>query len=155
MSESRASERASERKPEQRKERVPVSAGRSPLKYNFPDTDKYVYRWVLDKEDRIRAYLEGGYEFYEPKDLKPVGDASINRQSQDGSSRLRRSAAYGGLYLYAMRIPIEWYKEDQKFKQIEVDETEAMMRPDSRQNRDGVEYGSMKLNRSTRSTDLE
>lgn len=131
------------------KERIPVSSQRSPLLYRGLDTKNYHHRWVLDKDDRIAKFLEGGYEFVQATQ-KQVGETTVETQNQDKQgSRVTKSAGYGGLKLYLMRIPIKFYEEDQAAKQKEVDEIEATMRP-AKSGNAGIDYGKVEFSRKNK-----
>lgn len=129
-------------------ERIPVSSNRAPLLYRNLDTENFSHRWVIDKDDRIAKFLEGGYEFVMPTN-KRVGEESVNSQSQDlQGARVSRSAGFGGYRLYLMRIPIDFYNEDQQAKQREVDELEETMRP-AKTGKAGVDYGKVTFSRKS------
>ncbi len=130
-----------------RKPRIPVASNRAPLTYKGLDKKNFHQRWVLDRDDRIAAFLDAGYEFVRPSGDK-VGDPSVSTQSQDGS-RVTKSAGFGGLKLFLMQIPIKFYNEDQQAKQREVDEIEDSMRRPGAGKHVGadVDYGSIKMDR--------
>ncbi len=130
-----------------RTERIPVASSRSPLKYKGLDTKNFHQRWVVDKDDRIARFLQGGYNFVKPRG-GVVGAPSIDTQNPDGS-RVTRAAGYGGLKQYLMEIPMKFYLEDQAAKQREVDEIENSMRTPGKGKAVGtdVDYGTIKLNR--------
>ncbi len=127
-------------------ERIPVSSNRSPLLYRNLDTKNYFHKWVIDKDDRIAKFLEGGYEFVEAVNKK-VGESTVESQSQDlQGTRVSKAAGYGGLRLYLMRIKKEWYDEDQAVKQREIDELEATMRP-AKSGSASIDYGKVSFSR--------
>ena len=110
----------------------------------------FFHRWVLDRGDRVAKFLEGGYEFIkQTSDGTYVGESTVE-QSSGLDSRVSRSAGNGGLRLFLMRIPMNWYMEDQEAKEREIQELEETMRP-----RKGVkggekpDYGSITLTRKT------
>jgi hypothetical protein len=132
-----------------RKQRVPVSSNRAPLAYKGLDKDNFSYRWVLDRDDRIATFLEAGYEFVKPTG-ESVGESTVDSSKQVGS-RVTKSAGFGGLKLYLMFLPIQFYNEDQLAKQKEIDELEATMREPGKGKivpKEGVDFGSIKLERS-------
>ncbi len=139
-----------------RKERVPVASQRAPLKYKGLDTDNFVQRWVLDRDDRIEEYKLGGYDFVKPTGQgTEVGDPTVN-SSKGLDTRVTKSAGFGGLRLVLMQIPKEFYLQDQAAKQKIVDETEeSMQRPGTGKavQKDGVDYGSISLTRKKRPLD--
>ena len=130
-----------------RKPRIPVASNRAPLTYKGLDTKNFYQRWVMDRDDRIAAFIDAGYEFVKPSG-NAVGDPSVSTQAQDGS-RVSKSAGFGGLKLYLMQLPIKFYNEDQAAKQREVDEIEdSMRRPGAGKHvSSDVDYGSIKMDR--------
>lgn len=132
--------------------RIPVSSQRSPLLYRNLDTKNFQHRWVIDKDDRIQKFLEGGYEFVTATQ-KSVGEKTVESESQDKQgSRVTKSAGYGGHRLYLMRIPKKWYQEDQKAKQQEIDEYEQQMRH-AKSGEAGVDYGKVSFGRKKKAFD--
>ncbi len=131
-----------------RKQRVPVSSNRAPLAYKGLDKDNFSYRWVMDRDDRIATFLEAGYEFVKPTGA-PVGDPTVDSSKQVGS-RVVKTAGFGGLKLYLMFLPIQFYNEDQMAKQKEIDALEATMREPGKGKivSKDIDFGSIKLDRS-------
>jgi hypothetical protein len=116
--------------------RTPVSGARNILTVLNQDPN-YVYRWVNDTTGRIDMFKEGGYEVV-TKDLE-IGDATVDRGSKLGSA-ITRSVG-GMLTAVLMRIPKEWYNEDQESKMAEIKATEDTMRQDALDGR----YGSFTM----------
>ena len=111
-------------KKETRKERPPVGGLRDILTIANKDPN-FEYRWVKDSPGRIQYLVEAkGWEVVQD-DLK-VGDKTVDSPAGKLGSALTRFGG-GGVTLVAMRIPKEWYDEDQARKQEMVDETEATM----------------------------
>ena len=111
-------------KPE-RPKRIPVSGNRDILV--IPNMDpNYMYRWVSDKDNgqRLQKFLEGGYEFVK-NDGQGDNKLSVSDYKSVGSVLTRYAG--GGVTLVAMRIPREWYDEDQAAKQAEIDAVEDSM----------------------------
>jgi hypothetical protein len=106
--------------PSGRVKRTPVS-GRNRLTVQGKDPN-YVYRIVNDEEGRIARFQEGGYELLEDEAVK-VGDKRANQTSSEGS--VKQLSVGGGKKAYVMRIRRDWYEEDQKAKQAQVDALEA------------------------------
>lgn len=111
-------------KPE-RKQRVPVSGPRDILTINNKDPN-FFYRWVKDYPGRIQRFLDGGYEFVVDPSAQ-AGQRTVDSGSRLGSALTRVD---GGNTLVAMRIPLEWYNEDQEAKQRELDALEDSMLAD-------------------------
>lgn len=94
-----------------RNKRKPFGVPR--LKLTLEKTlEGYHYRWVNDEPGRISAALAGDYEFAKPEE---VGRDDIN---DDGKvSELAGTNKDGSaMRCYAMRIPLEYYLEDQAEK---------------------------------------
>jgi hypothetical protein len=98
----------------------------------------YQYRIVnanLESDpDRVERLLEIGYEIVPAKKVGQVGDKRVDEPSAIGSAS---SVSVGkGTKGIVMRIPKEYYEEDQAAKQAEIDEVEQ-----AQKNR--ADYGSM------------
>ena len=104
--------------------RIPVSGPRDILTVTNKDPN-YHYRWVKDLPGRIQRFLDGGYEFVNH-------DAQVGQRTVDASSRLGSAVTRldGMNTLVLMRIPLEWYNEDQESKQRELDSLEDAMKAD-------------------------
>ena len=120
----------------ERVKRVPVGGPRNILTVAQKDPN-FVYRWVNDVPGRIAAFKEGGYEVVTSDN--EVGDKTVDRGSKLGSA-ITKSVG-GQITAVLMRIPKEWYDEDQAAKQKEVDVLEATMRDQSQRG----DYGSVKV----------
>jgi hypothetical protein len=95
---------------------------RNRLTFGNLDPD-YQYRIVNDKDDRIKAALEGGYEFVESDDT--LGDVRVAEASKVGKNVSKPVG--GGTTGFLMRIKKEWYDEDQQRKLEAVERTESAM----------------------------
>lgn len=104
-----------------RETRTPVSGPRELLTVRNKD-ENYVYRWVKDLPGRIQRFLDAGYEVV--MDKPEVGQSTVDKGSRLGSATTRND---GANVLVLMRIPREWYNEDQDAKQREVDATEKIV----------------------------
>ena len=107
----------------QRPKRVPVAGPRDILAVANQDPN-YVYRWVNDVRGRMQRFLDGGYEVV-TQDTE-VGQNAVDRGSQVGSAVTRQVGS--GVTAVLMRIPREWYNEDQAAKAAELDALEASMK---------------------------
>lgn len=113
--------------------RTPVEGARDILAVNEQDPN-YVYRWVADdpqRPGRIDRLKERGYEVV--TDKVEVGQKVVDRATRTGSATTRTGG--GGIILVLMRIPREWFDEDQKAKQDGVDAQETRMKTDIQQGR--------------------
>lgn len=84
----------------------------------------YHYRIVNDIEDRIEAFKAAGYEVDITQPRKGE-DARVDVPAGVGSATI---SVGGGLKAVVMRIPKDWYKEDQLDKMKEIDATERLMK---------------------------
>ena len=111
---------------------------RTPLgsrnRLSFGDQDpNFTYRVINDQDDRLLQAQEAGYEFVTGD--QPLGD---KRAAEGGKIDSRISKPVGnGVRGFLMRIPKEYYEEDQNAKMAKVDETEKALKPDARKG----EYG--------------
>ena len=111
-----------------RPKRVPVSGHRDILSVQDKDPN-YVYRWVLDDNNRIERYKQGGYEVV--VDPLKVGQESVNSGTQLGSEVTKYAGQ--GKTLVLMRLSKEWYDADQAAKQEAVNASEAEIHNTTRQ----------------------
>jgi hypothetical protein len=114
----------------ERKERIPVNGARDILTVRNKDPN-YEYRWVLDIPGRLIKFQDGGWEVVS-EDLE-VGQKAVDSPSKVGSAITKNMG--GNKVGVLMRIPREWYNEDQMAKQDKVDALEASMQEDLRQGR--------------------
>ena len=99
------------------------------------------YHVVNDTGGRIAQFQEAGYEIVASKDVR-IGDKRIGKASADGS--LAVVDVGQNQKAYVMRIPDEYYEEDQAAKQAHVNDTETAMREKAL---DGT-YGKLEISRS-------
>ena len=99
----------------------------------------YEYRIVNDVEDRITQFIEAGYEIVQDEAVV-VGDKRASSGTSIGSAK--QLSVGQGTKAYVMKIPKEWYEEDQRAKQGQIAATEAAIKTPS-----GSDYGSVKLER--------
>jgi len=110
-----------------RPRRIPLAEARNVMTVdNIPKG--YVGRWVNDEKDRISQHIERGYvhAFDDPSGRRvslEVGETKVDAQRRPGSvvSKVVQINPTGPLVAYLMLQREEWYKEDQAFKQNEVD----------------------------------
>ena len=115
-----------------RPQRPPLGA-RNRLTFGQQDPN-YVYRVINDQDDRLQKAQEAGYEFV-VSDQK-LGD---ERAAEGGKIDSRVSKPVGnGVRGFLMRIPREYYNEDQQAKANRINDTEASMKPKTAKG----EYGS-------------
>jgi len=119
---------------EDRPARVPVSeANRDKLYVAGLDHENFMYRWVNDSEGRLAAFLAGWWEFVD-QNGNPVGT-----QSAGTSSKFAKGVGRG-VTSYLMRIPKEFWLEDQERKERDLKERENASIAAARRNAD---YGAI------------
>lgn len=126
----------------QRPKRTPIN-GRNVLTVTGKDPN-YVYRIVNDVGDRINMFKEAGYELVESDTVK-VGDRRVNVASAEGS-KAQVSVDKEGTKAFVMRIPKDWYEEDQKAKQEHVNELEQSIKKDAL-SKNELQTGKMEISR--------
>lgn len=81
--------------------------------------------WVND-DGRVQAYLDRGYDFVEN------GEQGIQQDSTDTGKHVRRlvgkKESGDGLYAFLMKIPQEWFEEDQAAESARLDLIEQTVR---------------------------
>ena len=124
-------------------DRTPNRPQRTPLgqrnRLTFGKQDpNFVYRVINDTDERLAEAQEAGYEFVVSD--APLGD---KRAAEGGKVDSRVSKPVGnGTRGFLMRIPKEFYAEDQAAKMGKVVETEKALKPDTRKG----EYGEGLVN---------
>lgn len=79
------------------------------------------YRIVNDVGSRVQDLKDIGYEI-ESASTVQIGDKRVNSATPEGS--LAQVSVGGGQKAFVMKIPLEWYREDQEAKQAEVQRLE-------------------------------
>lgn len=136
-------------------DRVPVS-GQRDIMTVFNKDPAFVYRWVVDNDERggrIMKYERAGYHFSPTETDEQrlvVGEDAVYKSDRAEKSIIRLPTG-GGKFSYLMRIKREWYEEDQKAKQIPIDEMEAQIMgeftPDGQLKEDLGQYGKVSIKR--------
>jgi hypothetical protein len=117
----------------ERKRRSPLDGARDILTVYDKDPN-FVYRWVRNDEGRIQWFKERGYEVVTRS--QEVGEKLVDSGSQLGSAVTKFGG--GTVTLVLMRIPREWYDEDQAAKEAEIAATEKSMQDPNTYGRDGL-----------------
>lgn len=125
MSKNTASAAKVQRPNRAKKKRTPLGA-RNRLTFDNLDPE-YKYRVINDVDARLMDAEAAGYEFVESNEQ--LGDERVAEASSMGS-RVSKPVG-GGTTGYLMRIPMEYYEEDQAAKAARVDATETTMNPDA------------------------
>jgi len=102
--------------------RIPVGSGNK-LEFDGKDPN-YMYRVVNDVPGRLQMFLQAGYEF--DHDTTRVADKGIAEGTELDTRRMVNSGS--GIKSYLMRIPKEFYNEDQARKIEAVKKSEAQMK---------------------------
>lgn len=99
----------------------------------------FVYRIVNDMDDNVVRRQEQGYEVATAEEIGPVGDKRVDNITSPGSAA--QISVGQGTKAVVMRIPEDWYKEDQAAKQAEIDALEQTMK------KDNSDYGDISIRR--------
>ena len=122
-----------------RPKRTPIS-GRNVLTVKGKEVG-YEYRIVNDSGDRIEMFKDAGWELVDSKDVT-VGDRRVDRTTSEGS---KAQVSVGqGTKAFVMRIPKEYYDEDQAAKNKQIDALEESMK---KQALSAGDYGDIKTTR--------
>lgn len=122
-----------------RPKRTPIS-GRNILTVKGKEPG-YEYRVVNDTGDRIEMFKDAGWELVDSKAVT-VGDRRVDRTTSEGS--YAQVSVGGGTKAFIMRIPKEFYDEDQKAKQAQVNALEESMKKQALSSSD---YGKLERDR--------
>lgn len=122
---------------QERARRTPVAGARDILTVYDKDPN-YVYRWVRNDEGRTEWFKQRGYEVVTK--AHKVGEKAVDSGSQLGSAVTKFGG--GNVTLILMRIPKEWFDEDQAAKEASIAAVEATMKTPGEGG-----YGSLKLTR--------
>lgn len=101
--------------PKEKVKRTPVGGNRDILTVEGRE-EGWFYRWVLDIGNRTDKFKKAGYEFVTHDVM--VGDARAGVPEGLGSI-VEALSGNGGQKLVLMRIPMEYYQEDQDSKEAE------------------------------------
>ena len=81
-------------------------------------------RLVSDEPGRVDTFLKRGYKFIQADGQ--IGDEKAGDASKVGANLVKHVGS--GKQGFLMAIPTEWYEEDQRKKQGQVDASEAAMK---------------------------
>jgi hypothetical protein len=132
------------------KERVPVDGMRDIMTVHGKDSG-FKYRWVTDTDERgsrIWKFKRGGWEFAtldgHDEEIQ-VGQEAVYKSADEGN--LVRLHTGEGRFSYLMRIPKEYYDEDQIAKEERIQEQEdgIMGTQTSQGDANNGQYGSVKF----------
>jgi hypothetical protein len=97
-----------------------------PLHISNPDPD-FVYRWTEDRSENgtvITKRLANDWDFVRTDEGLHISQSHAYSSQNVGSIYRVPASKTGGTYLYLMKIPVDWYEEDQAEKQERIDRTE-------------------------------
>lgn len=103
-----------------RKERIPLTGLRTKLELRGEEPG---FHYVFMLEDNVDAALDGGYEFV----THPIKIGNRQIDAGQGIGAKHQVNGGGGRTLYLMRIPEEFFNEDQESIQKEVDASEEQL----------------------------
>jgi hypothetical protein len=124
-----------------RPKRVPLHEQRNTLTITNKDPN-FEYRIVNDVDNRISKFKLAGWEAA-PKEDHEVGDPKVDT-GQATTTSIVEKAVGGRVKAILMRIPKEWYDEDQAKKAEEVDRSEAAMKREAAEKAD---YGNLDISK--------
>ena len=108
----------------ERAKRTPIN-GRNVLGASGKEPG-YKYRFVNDMGDRVESFKERGWELVDSTSVK-MGDRRVDQGSVLGS-KAQVSVDKNGMKAFLMRIPEDWYEEDQADKARSIAEQERDMK---------------------------
>ena len=114
---------ANTNRPNRKAKRIPVSGSRDILTVEGKDPN-FKYSWVNDTDNMLARFQRGGYQFVDH--AVEVGQSVAD--SSEGTSSIVSKDVGKGVTAYLMRIPMEFYEEDQRNKHKRITEQEDDMR---------------------------
>lgn len=117
---------------ESRKNRVPIGGRRTKLQLSQSDLESlkdYKVRWINDTGGRVLAAEAGGYEFCTPDEARSLGEGAIHQGNSDTGTRVSKVVDRHGTRAYLMKIPREFWEEDQKAKEENNAQVDRALRP--------------------------
>lgn len=131
----------------ERPSRTPIHEQRDKLALKGIDDPNFVFRVVNDTPGRIDKFLKAGYEIvltsmYPDANIQ-LADPTAGQAGQEGSPV--KIGVGRGVQGYLMRIPVEWYNEDQLAKELQLQELEEQMV----QRAKTETYGKLEINRGS------
>lgn len=125
-----------------KRKRIPVSGNRDILTVQGKDPN-YVYRFVNDVPGRIAKFQAAGYEVVDHD--ATIGGVTVDSSKGTDSTKSKivgqDRLTGNAVEAYLMRIPKEYYEEDQAAKQQKIDEKEIAMK---RETKKPGHYGNLK-----------
>jgi hypothetical protein len=86
------------------------------------EIEGYHLRWINDEPGRIALAQESGYSFVEPHEVGRTGEDKVKELS--GVQRDERTP----MYMYLMKIPMEFYLEDRNVLKSQQDNIDDAIR---------------------------
>lgn len=118
-----------------KRERVPMGGSRMRLDVKLKDPkqkEKFVFRWFNDQDSRIEDASAAGYEPVQKDEVVGVGQTELHQDNSDLNSRVSKvvGRAEGNVPIRAflMKIPREFYDEDQAAKDRRNAESDRALR---------------------------
>lgn len=126
----------------ERAKRTPIN-GRNVLGASGKEPG-YRYRFVNDMGDRVETFKERGWELVDSASVK-LGDRRVDLGSNLGS-KAQVSVDKSGGKAFLMRIPEDWYLEDQAEKARSIAEQELAMKQQALANNE-LKTGKLEITR--------
>ena len=117
-----------EPKKRERPQRAPFGTPRQKL--TVRPIEGFHLHWVNDSPGRVDEATNGGYEFVSEDEIAVAGQA--RQSNSDLGTRVKRLVGRGedgnAQFAYLMKIPLEWYEQDQQVIQDRVDSVDNMIK---------------------------
>ena len=124
----------------ERPQRVPINGLRDKLSITGQDPE---FHYVIVNDYNVDTYALGGYEFV-THDVK-IGDCHINAAAMEGG---KVSLPVGnGVIGFVIRIPNEYYEEDRREEQADLDDKDKALHQTLNSKGDG-RYGQVDIGQS-------
>lgn len=122
-----------------KKARIPMGGLRQKLQLSDEDMrnfekEGFVVRWINDQDGRLPSAVNGGWDFVTQEEAPSVGAAGLHQENTDLNSRVskvvsRTSRSNQPIRAFLMKIPKEFYDEDQAAKEEVNRQVDRALRP--------------------------
>jgi len=123
-------------KKEQDGQRVPMGGMRTNLQLSPDDLKGFrsrrkVPRWINDRDGRLQAAINGGYDYVHPDHCRSIGGDIEGPNAEGGDSRVSKVVSRGGdrIVAYLMEIDQSFYDEDLEAKHAQTMKVDEALRP--------------------------
>lgn len=113
-----------------RRRRVPLGTQRTKL--NVPEDPRFKYHWFIDEPGRVESAVIAAYDFCSATEFPEYGVDEVLPGNSDLGTKISRVVGSHEdgrpMRAYLMRIPMEYYQEDEQERMQAIDKIEESIR---------------------------